>query len=180
MGKVIAFSGKAGSGKTAAAKILMDKLGHGDSQIVSFAFTLKRKALEDFGDYLTHDDLIRNKTKVIEISGRTTTIRQLLIDIGMMYRNLDHNFWVRQGTKQAQAAADRGITVLIDDMRFPNEYKTLREMGATLIRIERPNISLIDDESEKALDDHEFDAKILNDGNLEDLARALDWALTAA
>lgn len=178
MGKILAFSGKATSGKTAAAIYLQDRLGGPEkAQRLSFAYELKVRAEEDFGEYFDPSDLTNNKTRLLNISGRATTIRQLLIDIGMMYRNIDKDFWLKRLTKRASVCANENQFALIDDMRFPNEYDTLKKMGAVLIRIERPGIQLINDESETSLDNHQFDHTITNDGTLEQYYAAIENAV---
>jgi hypothetical protein len=174
MGKIIAISGKATSGKTTAAKWLQDKLGGpSKAQIISFALPLKEKALADFGYAISAEDIVKNKTKEIDLGGRKTTVRQLLIDLGMLYRKLDNDFWCRKGCALADTAILHGMHAIIDDMRFPNEYDMLRDMGAVLVRVERPGISTIDDESEWALDEHEFAARVVNDKSIDDLGLAV-------
>jgi deoxynucleotide monophosphate kinase-like protein len=121
--------------------------------------------------------VVKNKTKEIEIGGRKTTVRQLLIDIGRLYRTLDNDFWCRKGCGLADAAVLHGMSAIIDDMRYPNEYNMLKDMGATIIRIERPGVVLIDDESEWALDNHAFDHRILNDGTVDQLGLAVSGVL---
>lgn len=176
MGKIIAFSGKAGSGKTTSSEHLRDMVGRDSSHIVSFAKSLKAKALEEFGEFI--GDSIE-KDKIVTISGRTMTVRQILIELGRLYRTIDENFWVRGACKKVMSFLGTGHTVMIDDVRYPNEYDTLKSMGAILVRIERPGIPLICDESELALDNHSFDATIANDGVIDDLRAKLD-ALAAA
>jgi hypothetical protein len=180
MGKIIAFSGKATSGKTTAARIIQDRLGGTEKvSIVSFAQILKHKAIEDFGDFFNPDDLYNNKGRVIDIDGRTTTIRQLLIDIGQLYRKIDARFWLRKGIGLAKAASTEGKTAIIDDMRFPNEYHALREMGVILVRLDR-DVPLIDDESEWGLDSFKFDCRINNNGTIKELEDNLEEVLRLA
>lgn len=174
MGKIIAISGKATSGKTTAARWLQERLGGPTkAQIISFATPLKEKALADFGDVITSEDITKNKTKKIVLGGRETTVRQLLIDLGMLYRAIDKDFWCRKGCALADTAVLHGMHAIIDDMRFPNEYNMLRDMGALLVRVERPGIPTIDDESEWALDNHGFDLRVTNDGSVDDLGLAV-------
>ena len=65
--------------------------------------------------------------------------------------------------------------VLIPDCRYPIEVEKIsKHFDTRLIRIERPNfISTLTSEqlkhkSETSLDNYEYDAKIINDGTLED------------
>jgi hypothetical protein len=169
---IIAFSAKAQSGKTTAARAIRDS--HIGYTILSFATPLKRMAMEQFG--LTQAD-IEDKTRTIVLGGRETTVRQLLIDIGQMYRRLDPDFWVKKLWKDAEAHIAHGNSILIDDLRFKNEANFLARHGTVFVRVERPGVSLIDDISEKDLDDYPFTHRILNDNGLEGYMRVvLEWA----
>ena len=66
--------------------------------------------------------------------------------------------------------------VVIPDVRFRNEIVGLRQAGAVLIRIVRPGAGLqgeaaahLSEAEQSSICDEEFDAVILNDGNLSDL-----------
>lgn len=62
---------------------------------------------------------------------------------------------------------------IITDMRFPNEMEAVKERGGITIRINRDNgtrpIDLNPHASETALDYHDFDYVIDNDGSISDL-----------
>ena len=77
---------------------------------------------------------------------------------------------------------------IITDMRFPNEMEAVKERGGITIRVVRPKIESLVDKmrpysdlvhygipmpeehpSETALDNHEFDYEIINDGEIVDL-----------
>lgn len=83
--------------------------------------------------------------------------------------------------------------VVVDDVRFPNEVQTIRDLGGKLIKIKRPTVA--DDQfglcpnadrpcpldnhvSEQELDDCLFDHIIINDGTLEELEKKIDDLLT--
>jgi hypothetical protein len=62
----------------------------------------------------------------------------------------------------------------ITDMRYPNEYDAVKSRGGITIRVNRhnhPNDINPNTEhpSETALDQHQFDYEIINDGSIEDL-----------
>ncbi len=58
---------------------------------------------------------------------------------------------------------------MITDVRFPNEYESIKKRRGILIRIERENSYKINHESECALDKYTFDYVIENNGTLEEL-----------
>lgn len=78
---------------------------------------------------------------------------------------------------------------IITDMRFPNEYDAVKKRGGITLRINRPTIystPIGDSEfnnqelkyfnhiSETALDNHQFDYVINNDGTIEDLIKKVN------
>jgi hypothetical protein len=165
---IIAISGKATSGKSELAKALC-KVWPG-AKVVSFAKPLKDKAMAEFG--VTSEDLVTGKNKYVLGINNPWTLRQLLIEIGGMYRNIDVNFWVKAALKTIDDDESLTRVFIIDDLRFRNEAKMLRGREAFLVRIRRPYILEIDDPSEKDLDYYEdFDATIENSGSKEDLER---------
>lgn len=167
MSKIIAFSGKARSGKTTAAETIREFSPEGECLIVSFASPLKSMAMSHFG--LTREQLINGKDEVIRLSdGRSLTVRQLLIELGRAYRSIDKNFWVSKAWQMANKHLLSGGTVLIDDMRYRSEAEFLLERGATLVRVERPGVKLIDDPSETELDDWNFEHRINNSNDIND------------
>ena len=176
--KIIAFSGKATSGKTAAA-LLLGKYVMYEGTIfrkISVADSLRRMTTDWFP--LNIEDLKNRKTEIINLGGRELTIRQVMIELGCKMREINPDIWVDNMWKDVELQSQTSsfhaeppeILITIDDIRFPNEYELLKEKGAILIRIERPGVDLIDDISETSLDNHEFDHVIQNDGTLDDLS----------
>ena len=63
-----------------------------------------------------------------------------------------------------------GERVVIADVRFPNEYKAIRDRGGLIVRIVRPGIEAVNDHvSEHAIDGFVPDAIINNDGTVAEL-----------
>lgn len=104
-----------------------------------------------------------------QLGGKTT--RFLMQTLGSEWGRdtVDEDFWV--GVMEAKLSRystyDR---IVIDDMRFPNEYKMLKRLGATFVKVIRPIDSLstcaTGHQSEGRLDQHpdvEFDSVVLND-----------------
>ena len=160
----IAFSGKLCSGKSTAAKIIGEIIN--DVTILSFAGKVKEIARDLFG--------------------MTTKDRELLINIGKKMREIDSDIWIKYLLKESEKYEN----VVVDDLRFPNEYKYLKEHGFTIIRLnisreqqlERIKILYDDwevhssknnDESEVALDSCNFDYCIDTPKSLDDLKQIL-------
>lgn len=65
---------------------------------------------------------------------------------------------------------------VITDMRFPNEFDAVKKRGGITIYVHRPDThsfqSMIKShESETALDNHNFDYAVINNGTIEDLVK---------
>ncbi len=174
---IIALSGKAQTGKTTAAKWISDlnPIYH----VMSFADPIRQKLVEEFPDLVTMDDLRNHKKKVLDINGQRMTVRDLMIQFGRLYRAIDSDFWVKKLLASAEIHFHAGHGIVIDDMRYPNEVRLLTKMGARLIRVERPDIELIDDPSETLLDNHQFREYLHNNGSVDDYKRQICLLLAA-
>ena len=101
------------------------------------------------------------------------SVRDLLQKLGTeaMRNGLHQNTWVNA----LFADFKEDMHWIITDMRFPNEYKAIKDKGGITIRVNRPGhgTSMTDlasaHPSETALDGFEFDYTINNDGDLEKL-----------
>ena len=101
------------------------------------------------------------------------SVRDLLQKLGTeaMRNGLHQNVWVNA----LFADFKEDMHWIVTDMRFPNEYKAIKDKGGITIRVNRPGhgTSMTDlasaHPSETALDGFEFDYTINNDGDLEKL-----------
>lgn len=85
-------------------------------------------------------------------------------------RKIAPNFWV----DQALGRIDENLkerSVVVTDVRFPNEAEAIADRGGTLVRVVRPGFEPAPDahESETALDGYPEDILVVNDGPLERL-----------
>lgn len=165
---LIGISGKAGSGKNTVASFLQDI----DPSFEQKAFAAK---LKEVASILTgvpahrFEDQEFKKETMPEDWWREDkpTYRQFLQEVGTdALRNVIHpNIWVN-----ALFADWRGYSRwIITDVRFPNEYKAIKDKGGIIVRVDRPGIELMEHPSETLLDDHEFDYLMVNDGDIHNL-----------
>ena len=139
---------------------------------VKFATPLKnmiRQLLRDFGttpENIEHFVEGEGKHESLMQFGERTT-RYLMQTLGTEWgrETIDSDIWVNAAMSQVLRLLDRGFNVVIDDMRFPNEYDGIKEIYETEVwRVERPSARVEEGhESEGQLDDHDFDLLILND-----------------
>jgi len=173
------YSSQAGSGKSEVAKMLW----HRGFEPVKFAGPLKamtRGLLASMSiSYRLIERMVEGDLKETVIPGfETITPRHLMQTLGTDWGReaVDTKLWEKVAMATAQQMIDAGARVVIDDMRFPNEFEAIRAAGGVTVRVDRPNPSRAGySRYEGLLDDFEFDMTIVNDGTLEDLAkRVLD------
>ena len=182
---IIGISGKAGSGKDTAAKMLEVLYANPDISyedfankryknfadilIVHFADSLKETAqvLFRIGEWETNTQ--EGKKTTINWIGKT--VRELLQGIGQGLRDaIDPNLWV----KILFANTEDWSNYIIADVRYPNEVKAIKEHNGILLRIDRKGAGAGNHSSETALDDYkEWDVHIENNGSLESLFEAM-------
>ena len=178
---IIGISGKAGSGKDTAAKMLEVLYANpdisyedfankryknfADIQIVHFADSLKETAQVLFRISEWETNTQEGKKTTINWIGKT--VRELLQGIGQGLRGaIDFDLWV----KILFANTEDWSNYIIADVRYPNEVKAIKERNGILLRIDRKGAGAGNHSSETALDDYkEWDVHIENNGSIEDL-----------
>jgi hypothetical protein len=179
--KIIAlYSPAPGSGKSTVATHLNNRHGYA---IVKFAMPLKAMT-STLLEYMGYDNpkivqqMIEGELKSRPIMGfPEITPRYMMQTLGTEWGRdcLDENFWVRIATNRIRYLNDQGIPVVVDDMRFINEYEALEMLGAKMVKINRPSVVYESDHpSEGLLDDFDFDVEIENIGTIEQLRTISD------
>ena len=151
--EIIAFySPYTGAGKTTMAKILDDNW----SIILSFADPLYR-----YAEYL-QPELSRkedNGKTFDEFGGKS--LCEFLIYLGQAGRAFYADIWSKKMRRSINFFKP-DLNIIIDDLRFCNEYAMLREEGAKIVRITNPGRDIIKTEPEALLEDYEFDYQLIN------------------
>ena len=178
--KVIAFVGKAGSGKTAAAKYLVDKYGY---TRLSFSDGLKKMLLMGLNVPFEHLYGYKKNEPCPQLC--EVTARHAMITLGTEWgRNLIHpRIWVRTLDLQMCKLMSKGYKkFVIDDVRFLNEAQWVKDIHkdsvdiikTRLLRLVRDNNNKIDHQSETEQDSIEDNGVIYNNGPFESLYSTLD------
>lgn len=118
------------------------------------------------------DDVIKRMMegdlKEETIPGLEKSPRDLMISLGTGWgrEQVDPNLWTIVLGSHLREKARRGALVVVDDVRFPNEYATIRALGGKMVRVVRPSMIPGTSVCDGLLDTYPFDAAILNDGSL--------------
>lgn len=165
---IIAISGRRGVGKTALANHFCKKY---EFIKVSFAEEIRRvaRSLMPF----TEHDFESPAKKEAKFYAYEWSPRDFLIRLGEFMRYHDEDYWVNIALSRLKSDTGRYV---IDDLRFKNEARILKDMGATLVRVDRyehhnPYGRNLDIASEKDLDTYAFDYTIpdARNGSLDEL-----------
>lgn len=173
------YSPAPGSGKTTVANYLS---GHG-FRVVPFAESLKRMAhvfLSELGltDKEIEFHLYRSKEAPLPFPDLKLDTRHICQTLGTEWgRTCIHpDVWLHCWQRKVEQNMKRGIDVVVDDVRFPNEAQLIHNLGGELWRVERPAVvRTTSHASEGSLDDWTFHRRIVNAGTLLEL-----YALTKA
>lgn len=167
---VIGVNGRAQHGKDTIVQILHDLYGY---ERVAFADILKNVAYNSKAEIPTvfgHERI----DKLVDAIGwedakKNQYVREFLQGLGVAGRlYLAEDVWVAA----AYHNAPKGKLLAISDMRFPNEFQSVKDRGGITIRVTRPGIPSVNEHiSETALDNHAFDYYLTNDETVADLAQ---------
>lgn len=64
--------------------------------------------------------------------------RRRMQEVGQHMRAYDPDVWVRAGVADIDHKAVLGMSVVVTDMRQPNEYAAMKERGALIVRVDCP------------------------------------------
>jgi energy-coupling factor transporter ATP-binding protein EcfA2 len=171
MSKVIAFSGRKGSGKDTAALAMCNVLqGKFSVRTVAFADLIKHKVCESFDlAGIKEYDAFKRSNITIEIGNeevRTISARHVVREIGMLMRSYDEQQFVHY--VQRRIASEPDAVWLVTDLRFENEHRALRAMGATMVDVCRDGFESDGHITEFNIGDmFHMDHRINNNGTME-------------
>ena len=161
-----------GCGKTTVAHLLIDLLTN--RECVSFATPLKRavwRLLDELNLRLPGAHYVYTDKEAI-IPELGVSARHMMQTLGTEWGRacIHPDFWVMIARAKVQRIMNDGGSVVIDDVRFPNEASMIRDLGGELWRIDRPGVTYNGDHSsEGGLEDITPDRVIVNDGTIAQL-----------
>lgn len=158
----IAFTGLATCGKTTAASALCDTR----HQFKRVAFADPLKAMVAVLTEETDKD-----ARPPELCGRSVREAYQLLGTEWGRNMIGEDVWLRAAhrrfTRHLQHIRDGALGgLIVDDCRFANEAKLVRELGGIVVRIVRPGLTAMLHASELGFEDDLVDHVIYNDGEL--------------
>lgn len=164
-----------GSGKTTCADMLVRS-----HQFVRVAFATPLKSMatalltsggmspDQARDHIYGD----RKEDHIELLGMTARRLQQLLGTEFARHHIRDTIWVDIAIAHAKTLMTAGYSVVIDDMRFPNEYDAIIAAGGDCIRVVRPDATVTSAHASEGQLDGVHMPEIWNTGSLFDLHQA--------
>lgn len=158
---LLGIHGKAGSGKSTAAQVLID----GGFKRVKFAGPLKNM-LRAIGLTDRHIEGDLKETPCDMLLGQTP--RHAMQTLGTEWGRgcIGGEFWTNLARREIVMAMAQGFSVVVDDVRFQNEADLIREWGGMVLHIDRGESIAPGHVSENRLD---CDLTYLNYGTIGEL-----------
>lgn len=187
----LALIGKMFSGKTTAARYLVDTYNF---HHLSFGDGVKENAAAMLNAFCEEEDLPPNWTlDTINANKANPIVRHLLqFTGGEIGRQLigDEYMWIDKVLSKVGKieAKTPEANIVIDDCRYENEYDVLKAAGFTIVRVQQSDLNrmtlmqkrypntwqaVASHPSETSLDNHSTDA-IINAATVKELHRKLD------
>ena len=165
MGLIIGISGKMGSGKDTAAKIIKEYFKEKNFEIIHFADPLKMFCIDYLG--VNHDDVYTENGKKSFNTFWNMTNREILQKIGTdcLRNHFDKNIWVK--IIELKIKKSKNINFLIPDVRFDNEAEMILNNGGVVLNIERIAQKQDSHSSEKGISENFITKTIKNDKTLD-------------
>lgn len=165
--KLIGLAGPARSGKDTVAKLLKTAVGNVES--LAFADPIRNMLGAGFGFDERH---FNGPLKEVQIDWIGKSYRQMAQTLGTEWgrEQVNQNLWVLHAWERAKKFHAEGKHVVVTDVRFNNEADFLREHGATVWHVVRPNVQAVQAHvSEAGILWSTEDFTIVNNSTVEDL-----------
>lgn len=94
-------------------------------------------------------------------------------DVSKVIPHIGDNFWVK--SLESKIIANKESNIVVADLRFQNEIDMIKSHNGIVIRVTRPNIDILEHESE--INNHKLeniDYEVENNGSIEELYNKLD------
>lgn len=172
--KLIAFAGKAGSGKSTLSKYLVDNHGY---TLVKFADVIK-DMLRVLG-LTDHEIEGEGKEKPCYLLGGKTP-RYAMQTLGTEWgrETMYPLIWIDAWYRRTNVVLQSGGKVVCDDVRFGNEVKAIWKLNGYVFEVFRPQQNQISENSHTSeIIDFSCDVTLLNNETITELCEKLETFL---
>lgn len=181
--KVIALTGPKGSGKDTVGQLIKQYFlaPRWRAHTIAFADPIKEvvKDLFKFETTKEYDDFKRTavyfslpKSITRDMQQYQVEGRHLVREIGMLMRRYDDKQFINYVVKEIEYCPND--VWVVTDLRFDNEWLALKQLGARVINIKRPNYEYDGHITERGFNESLVDYQLLNDGDLAYLKTRVD------
>ncbi len=164
--KLIAFSGRKRNGKSTATKFVIDKYG-----FVNFYFAEPMKHFLSYYVGITDEYVYGNlKEEPLEIlGGKSCRDFYKMMGTEFIREKINVDLWIHILSRFSK----KHKYVVIEDVRFPNEYNFIKENNGIVINIINPKIQNKDTHESETYN-LPYDEQIINDSTLDVFYNKID------
>ena len=156
---VLGLTGKKKAGKDTVTQFIMKSMPHKNIVRVGFADALKLEVAR--ACCVTVDEINKHKDNFrLILQGWGTDFRRKLYG---------EDYWITRWERHVLGLPDDVYMVIVPDIRFHNEAKTIQDIGGKICLVDRPTTDTDTHESETTL--IPYDYRIVNDKDLGSLLR---------
>lgn len=165
---IIGLSGSKGSGKDTVANSIIDLFSHkARCRKIAFADPIKKEIQHIFDLDPSNEkqyDLFKRTQVVYDLPGYSThsiSGRHVVREIGMLMRRYNTEQFIEYVGREIDRAPND--IWIITDLRFDNEYMFLKERGAVIVKVTKPDLPHDAHITERGFDDNLCDVVFVND-----------------
>lgn len=180
----IGIHARKGSGKSTAAKVLIDKYNFKSVKMADPLKNMVRSLLSDVGmssiDIEKRVEGTQEEKEILIPELCNTSGRRIMETLGTEWRDyIDPTLWVNIAAHRIQKEMEKGNSVICDDIRFQHEIDVLNKLITNrhyvkIIRSDLPNLTQNVHASEIPLKDDIFDTLIYNNSSVEEFTLKID------
>jgi len=173
-------------GKSTVSRFLVEGLGYtlvkfaGPVKAVTAVFLMEMGVPEDQLDHYLEGHLKEDGLGEYGFDQLTSRRIQQVMGTEAGRKALDANLWTTIAGRKVRRLLDDGKRVVLDDMRFPNEYDLIHAMGGEKWCVYNPRVDIpvSSHPSEGLLSNSAFDVALINDAGIRDLHQQIAGAVT--
>ena len=172
------YSPYAGAGKSTVANRLNTRFGFARLKMAGPLKDMLRQYLSSQGlDLNTVEDMIEGKLKNTPsplLAGKSARYAMQTIGTEWGRDRMGVDFWCDAAKTQILKSTANGLSVVVDDVRFPNGAQMIHDIGGYMVRVRRPDMEVAVSKpwyktilskghrSEGGLDNWSFDLEVTN------------------